>query len=94
MPRTKQTAKKSTGGHAKRKLLVPATRTLRSKSLHSGGVRQSPQPAIDIEMAAEPSASEFIHHNNNNVLTNGPTLQVLLHRLMPMVLRLGLKVTM
>jgi hypothetical protein len=62
MPRTKQTAKKSTGGLAKRRLLEPATRTLRpAKSSRTRSARQSPQPAADVEMSVEPSTSEFFH---------------------------------
>ena len=87
MPRTKQTAKKSTGGIAKRRLLEPATRTLRSaKSSRNRSVRQSPQPAADVEMGVEPSASEYFHWL---VFTLMPQiLQVLPHRPMQAVLRL------
>ena len=69
MARTKQTAKKSTGGQAKRRLLEPPTRTLRSKSSRTCSVRQSPQPAADVEMAEEPSASKYFHYNNSSVHT-------------------------
>ena len=53
MAKTKQTAKKSTGGTAKRKLIQPSTRTLRSQASRSRGPSRSPQPAADIEMAEE-----------------------------------------
>ena len=47
---TKQTAKKSTGGVAKRKLLVPPTRVLRSQTPLSRQASRSPQPSTDIHM--------------------------------------------
>jgi hypothetical protein len=55
MARTKQTAKKSTGGTAKRRLILPTARTLRSHTSHSQGPSRapsrSPQSSGDIEMA-------------------------------------------
>lgn len=53
MARTKQTAKKSVGGTAKRKLIQPSTRTLRSHGSHSYGPSHSPQliAGIEIEMS-------------------------------------------
>jgi hypothetical protein len=51
MARTKQSAKKSTGGTAKRKLIRPPTRILRSHAYNSHGPSHSPQPTTDIEMA-------------------------------------------
>lgn len=47
---TKQTAKKSTGGVAKRKLLVPPTHVLRSQTPLSRQASRSPQPSTDIHM--------------------------------------------
>jgi len=50
MAKTKQTAKKSTGGSAKRKLLAPPARVLRSQSARSRGTSRSPQVTPDIDM--------------------------------------------
>lgn len=62
MPRTKNTARKSTGGDAKRKLLLPSTRTLRPRTSQSKSAQHSPQPASDVEMAVESTTSKFILH--------------------------------
>ena len=86
MARTKQTAYKSTGGHARRKLLAHPSR---SRSSRSRSARQSPNPVADVEMAVEPSTSEFPHWSAGSVHTNGLALQVLPHRLVEIVLRLG-----
>lgn len=88
MPRTKQTAKKSTGGLAKRKLLQQVAYTPRSRSSRSRSARQSPNPAADVEMAVEPSTSEFLYQSGSDVHTNGSALQVLPHRLVEIVSRL------
>ena len=72
MAKTKQTAKKSTGGDAKRKLLGTSTRLLRSHMSHSRGTSRlprltpdaephpqsvpSPQLTPDIKMGEEPTA--------------------------------------
>jgi hypothetical protein len=53
MPKTKQTAKKSTGGAAKRKAIIPSARILRSKTSRSRQPSCSPQPTLDVEMAEE-----------------------------------------
>ena len=57
MAKTKQTAKKSTGGTAKRKIIQPSTRILRPRATRSRGPSHSPQPAADIEMDEEPYPS-------------------------------------
>jgi hypothetical protein len=49
MAKTKQTAKKSTGGDAKRKLLRTSTRLLRSHMSHSHGTSRSPRLTPDVE---------------------------------------------
>jgi hypothetical protein len=49
MAKTKQTAKKSTGGDAKRKLLGTSTRLLRSHMSHSRGTSRSPRLTPDVE---------------------------------------------
>lgn len=51
MARTKQTAKKSTGGPAKRKLLVPSLRVLHSHSTPSRDASHSPGVTPDVQMA-------------------------------------------
>ena len=49
MTKTKQTAKKSTGGDAKRKLLRTLTWLLHSHMLHSHGTSHLPQLTPDVE---------------------------------------------
>jgi hypothetical protein len=58
MPKTKQTAQKSTGQVAKRKLIAPSTRVLRPRPSRSRGPSNSPQPIGDVEMAIEPTLGE------------------------------------
>ena len=60
MAKTKQTAKKSTGGIAKRRLIQAPTRTLRSHAPLSRAPSRSPQPTGDIEMAEGPDLSKPI----------------------------------
>ena len=51
MAKTKQIAKKSTGGAAKRKIIQPSAWILCPRASRSRGPSRSPQPAADIEMA-------------------------------------------
>lgn len=55
MARTKQTARNSTGGKAKIKLLGNPTRTLRSHASRSRDTSRSPRVTPDVEMAEEPA---------------------------------------
>lgn len=63
MARTKQTAKNSTGGTARRETLVPSTRVLRSHTPHSRLASKSPQPNANIEMVEEPTSNASIVGN-------------------------------
>jgi hypothetical protein len=54
MARTKQTARQSTGGTAKRQLLGLPTRTLRSHSSRSSRSPHSPRTTPDVEMVESP----------------------------------------
>ena len=51
MAKTKQTAKKSTDGAAKRKIIQPSARILCPRASRSRGPSCSPQPPANIEMA-------------------------------------------
>ena len=51
MPKTKQTAKKSTGGVSKRQQLVPQRKTNRSETPQSYQPSQPPQFTPDVAMA-------------------------------------------
>ena len=57
MAKTKQTAKKSTGGSAKRKLIGYSERALRSHSAQSRKTSHSPKLTPDAEMIVEPTTS-------------------------------------
>jgi hypothetical protein len=54
MAQTKQTARQSTGGTAKRKLLGLPTRTLQSHSSRSSRSSHSPRTTPDVEMVESP----------------------------------------
>lgn len=66
--RKKQTAKKSTGGVAKRKLLVPSTRVLRSRQ-----PSRSPQPATDVHMEEVPTEPLVAADKPGEVASQGVT---------------------
>ena len=57
MPKTKQTAKKSTGGSAKRKLIGHPVQSLSAQCSHTHQASHTQSPTANADMAEEPTVS-------------------------------------